>query len=69
MDRIAENPIEMIDDTYKDFMNAVESNDICTVKSMLQSIEQQELILDINTVDEQSRTPLIVAITLKKTGE
>ena len=50
-------------------MKAVELNDLSTVDTMLQSMQRQDIFLDINAVNEDNKTPLIVAITSKQTGE
>ena len=55
--------------TYKEFIIAVESNNISTVEAMLQSMQEQEIILDINAANEENKTPLIIAIISKQTGK
>lgn len=57
------------DETYNKFIKAVELNDISTVDAMLQSMQQRDIILDINAVNDDSKTPLIMAITSKQAGK
>ena len=61
--------MNLIVKTCKEFIIAVESNDISTVEAMLQSMQEQEIVLDINAVNEENKTPLIIAITSKQTGK
>ena len=57
------------DEMYNKFIKAVELNDISTVVAMLQSMQQQDIILDINAVNNDNKTPLIIAITSKQAGK
>ena len=54
---------------YQNFMKAVDLNDISKVDAMLQSMQQEDIILDINAVNEENKTPLNVAISSKKNGK
>ena len=56
-------------ETYKEFLSAVESNNTSSVEAMLQSMQREEIILDINAVNVENKTPLIIAIISKQTGK
>ncbi|XP_072045829.1 short transient receptor potential channel 5-like [Amphiura filiformis] len=52
-------------DAQGEFLKAVEMNDVANVALLLQSSQRNEISLDVNAINGDQQTPLVVAITSK----